>query len=193
MAVRGAYALRQGFWEKDLSSCSHSSCRLPLPRQVQLKATLALTLLMKFGVMAVPVRQREKGINSNSSLHLLPPVSGSQHHPGCCLQCIHTSELATPLIPYVCPSLTNQPHVSPQTSGLLRGTSPKDVHRMAMGLEIQQARSERKEPRNPTEDPDFPLAVLRWPRLSSCQLLFSFSTTCTTIQSPLPRSHSPSL
>lgn len=55
LAVRGAYALRQGFWEKDLSSCSHSSCRLPLPLQVQLRATLALTLLMKFGVIAVPV------------------------------------------------------------------------------------------------------------------------------------------
>lgn len=51
----GAHSLRQGLWEKDCSSCSHSSCRLPLPRQVQLKATLALTLLTKLGVMAVPV------------------------------------------------------------------------------------------------------------------------------------------
>lgn len=36
---------RQGLWEKAASSCSHSSCWLPLPRQVQLKATLVLTLL----------------------------------------------------------------------------------------------------------------------------------------------------
>lgn len=55
LRVGGAYALRQGFLEKDLSSCSHSSCRLPLPRQVQPRATLVLTLLTKFGVMAVPV------------------------------------------------------------------------------------------------------------------------------------------
>lgn len=51
----GAYSLRQGLWEKDSSNRSHSSCRLPLPLQVQLKATLALVLLTKLGVMVVPV------------------------------------------------------------------------------------------------------------------------------------------
>lgn len=47
--------VRQGLWENNSSSRSHSSCILPLPRQVQLKATLVLALLMKLGVMAVPI------------------------------------------------------------------------------------------------------------------------------------------
>lgn len=51
----GAYSLRQGLWEKDSSNRSHSSCRLPLPLQVQLKPTLALMLLTKLGVIVVPV------------------------------------------------------------------------------------------------------------------------------------------
>lgn len=51
----GVHSLRQRLWEKDSSSRSHSSCRLPLPLQVQLKATLVLTLLTKLGVIAVPV------------------------------------------------------------------------------------------------------------------------------------------
>lgn len=55
LGAGGEHSLRQGFREKDSSSRSHSSCRLPLPRQVQLKATLALTLLTKLGVMAVPM------------------------------------------------------------------------------------------------------------------------------------------
>lgn len=53
--VAAMASVRQGLWEKDSSSRSHSSCRLPLPLQVQLKATLVLTLLTKLGVIAVPI------------------------------------------------------------------------------------------------------------------------------------------
>lgn len=76
------HSLRQELWEKDSSSCSHSSCRLPLPRQVQLKATLMLTLLTKLGVMAVPVGWIKdcQGLgHPNFNPHSLPPVSGPPH------------------------------------------------------------------------------------------------------------------
>lgn len=53
--VASMASVRQRLWEKDSSSRSHSSCRLPLPLQVQLKATLVLTLLTKLGVIAVPI------------------------------------------------------------------------------------------------------------------------------------------
>ena len=59
LGAGGKHSLRQELWEKDSSSRSHSSCRLPLPRQVQLKATLALILLTKLGVKAVPIEWRE--------------------------------------------------------------------------------------------------------------------------------------
>lgn len=69
----GAHSPRQGLREKDSSSCSHSSCRLPLPRQVQLKAMLALTLLTKLGVMAVPVWWREDHQGLSQLQLQLPP------------------------------------------------------------------------------------------------------------------------
>lgn len=53
--VAAMASVRQRLWEKDSSSRSHSSCRLPLPLQVQLKATLVLTVLTKLGVIAVPI------------------------------------------------------------------------------------------------------------------------------------------
>lgn len=134
-------------WEKDASSRSHSSCRLPLPLQVQLKATLALTLLTKLGVMAVPVGCRGDCEGLGQPRPQLPPSPTCLRSIpyGFSSQSILTRRAGQPMGSlHVYPILTNQPRVCQQTSGLVCSTGLSAVHGMAVGLKICQARSGRR-------------------------------------------------